>query len=138
MKKCYFCGKKGHLKKDFLKWKNWFKNRGESQSLVCLKTNLTDVPSNSQWIDSDVTLHVSNYIQGFFSSSNPNNGEKTITMGNRKESRIKAIGTYKLLLDTRFILDLLNTFFALDIFKNLIYISKLDCDCFKFSLVMDL
>ena len=59
-------------------------------------------------------------------------------MGNRKESRIKAIGTYKLLLDTRFILDLLNTFFALDIFKNLIYISKLDCDCFKFSLVMDL
>ncbi|RWR73399.1 Gag-protease-integrase-RT-RNaseH polyprotein [Cinnamomum micranthum f. kanehirae] len=133
MKKCYFCGKKGHFKKDCLKRKNWFESKGKNQTLVCFETNLTDVPSNTWWIDSGATIHVSGCMQGFLSSRSPNDGERTITMGNRKESRVEAIGTYRLVLDTGFILDLHNTFFVPDISRNLISVSKLDYDGFKFG-----
>ena len=32
---CYFCGKKGHVKKDCIKRKAWFKKRGINLSFVC-------------------------------------------------------------------------------------------------------
>ena len=126
MKQCYFCGKKGHLKKDCLKRKNWFENRGKSQTLIFLETNLTDVSSNSRWINSSATIHISGFMQGFFSSWSPNDGEKTITMGNRKEARVELISTYGLVLDIGFNLDPHNTLFVPNISRNLSSISKLE------------
>ena len=33
---CQFCGKSGHFEKDFLKYKSWFKKKGELNVHVCL------------------------------------------------------------------------------------------------------
>ena len=44
---CFFCKKNGHFKKDCLKLKSLFENRGTNLSLVYNETNLTDVPPSS-------------------------------------------------------------------------------------------
>ena len=94
--KLFFYGKNNHLKKDCLKWKNWFENTDEN----CHEINLTDVPPSSRWVDSaSATIYVIGCTQGFLSSLKPNDGEKTIAMGNWKESRFKAACTYRLVLD---------------------------------------
>lgn len=54
-------------------------------------------------------------------------------MGNRKESRVEAVGTYRLVLDTGFILDLPNTFYVPDISRNLVSVSKLDIAGYVFN-----
>ena len=134
-KKCFFCGKNGHFKSDCLKRKSWFESRGnhDNLSLVCSETNLADVPSNTWWVDSGATVHVSGCVQGFLSKRSPSDGLRTIMMGNRQESRVEAIGTYRLVLDTGFSLDLHDTFYVPAISRNLISISKLDHDGFVFN-----
>ena len=44
---CYFCGKKGHVKKDCNKRKAWLKKRGINLYFVCYESNLAEVPSNT-------------------------------------------------------------------------------------------
>ena len=44
---CYFCGKKGHVKKDFIKRKPWFEKIGINLSFVFYESNLAEVSSNT-------------------------------------------------------------------------------------------
>ncbi|KAL4312678.1 hypothetical protein GQ457_01G005410 [Hibiscus cannabinus] len=60
---CFFCKKKGHLKKDCVKYKGWLEKKGKSISLVCFESNMVDVNYNTWWIDSGSTIHVSNSLQ---------------------------------------------------------------------------
>ena len=64
--KCHFCKKEGHYQKDCLKRKAWFVKKGIFHyASPIFESNLFEVPSNTWWLDSDVTTHVSNVIQGF-------------------------------------------------------------------------
>ncbi|CAL9086319.1 unnamed protein product, partial [Musa textilis] len=58
--KCFFCGKKGHMKKDCIKRKTWFEKKGINTTFVCFESNITEVPSNTWWIDSGASTHVTN------------------------------------------------------------------------------
>ena len=111
--KCHFCGKLGHFQKDCLKRKAWFEKKGKPSAFVCFKSNLAEVPYNTWWIDSDCTTHVSNTMQGFLTTQtiNPPN-EKFVFMGNRVKAPVKAIGTYSLILDTGYHLDLFETLYV--------------------------
>ena len=64
----------------------------------------------------------------------PDIQEKTIVMGNRVKSPVKAIGTYRLLLFTRFLLDLHNTFHVPNVTKNLVFIHQLDLEEYSFDI----
>ena len=65
--KCHFCKKEGHFKKDCQKRKEWFEKKGMN-IYVIFESNLTEVPSNTWLIDSSVTVHVSNTMQGFLTT----------------------------------------------------------------------
>ncbi|GJY96403.1 hypothetical protein Tco_0513313 [Tanacetum coccineum] len=54
-------------------------------------------------------------------------------MRNRMKAPIKGVGTYRLKLDTRFHLDLMNTLYVPSISRNLISISRLDVSGYTFS-----
>ena len=55
---------------------------------------------------------------------NPN--EKFVLMGNQVKAPIEAIGTYRLILDTKYYLDLFQTLYVPSISRNLVSLSKLD------------
>ena len=65
--KCHFCRKLGHYQKDCLKRRQWFEKKGKCLITgfvsVCFESNLTEVPSNTWWLDSAATTHVSNTMQ---------------------------------------------------------------------------
>ena len=50
------------MKKDCIKRKAWFEKRGINLSFVCYESNLAEVPSNTWWIDSGATTHVTNLM----------------------------------------------------------------------------
>ncbi|KAL6323008.1 hypothetical protein AAG906_023625 [Vitis piasezkii] len=99
---CHFCHKKGHKRRDCSSFKAWLEKK-------------VDIPPNSWWIDTGASIHITNSFKG----------ERTITLGNRREAEIEAIGTLHLILDTGFIMDLVDTFMFC-FTRNLISVPRLD------------
>jgi len=54
--------------------------------------------------------HVSNMMQRFISTQTINPNEKFVFMGNREKVLVEVVRTYRLIFDTKFYLDLLDTF----------------------------
>ena len=62
--KCFFCKKKEHVKKKCLKFQIWLEKKDNPTSFVCYESNMVNVNTNSWWIDSGSTIHISNSLQG--------------------------------------------------------------------------
>jgi hypothetical protein len=100
---------------------------------VCFESNLTVVPSNTWWIDSGSTVHVSNSMQGFLTIQILNPNENFIVMGNGVKVQVVAIGTFRLFLETSCYLDLFQTLYVPSISHNLVSLSKLGLDGYYFT-----
>ena len=118
--KCHFCGKSGHFQKDCLKRKAWFEKKGKPMAFVCFESNLIDVPSNTWWIDSGSNTHVSNTMQGYLTTRTTEPNEAFLYMGNRARAQVEAIGTFCLILDSDFCLDLEETLYISSVSHNLV------------------
>ena len=59
---CFFCKKKGHMKKDCIKYKKWLEKKDNLTSFVCYESNITDVNHNTWWIDPGSIIHVLNTL----------------------------------------------------------------------------
>lgn len=118
-KSCFFCKKKGHMKKDCLKYKKWLEKKG-NLIFVCYESNFTEVLNNTWWIDCGSTIHVAKTIQGFLHLRKPKGNEQRIYSRNRLHSDVEGVGTYRLILKTGFQLDLENTFYVPFYSRNLI------------------
>ena len=132
--KCHFCKKKGHYQKDWLKCKAWFEKKGIFNAFICFKSNLSEVPSNTWWLDSGATTHVSNTMHGFLTFHSTNLNVDFLFMGNRMKAPIEGMGTYRLVLDTICHLDRLQTLYVPSLSRNLVYVSKLDVIGFTFKI----
>ena len=121
--KCNFCKKLGHFKKDCPKRRQWFERKGKSlikgYIFVCFESNLIEVPSNTWWLNSGATTHISNTMQGFLSIHTINPNENFVLMGNLVKAPIEAIVTYCLFLDTNKHIDLFQTFYVPSLSRNL-------------------
>ena len=81
--------------------------------------------------------HVSNTMQGFLTIQIISLNEKFVFMGNRVKALVKAVGTYRLKLDTGHHLDLLETLYVPTLSRNLVSLSKVDVTGYSFNLVMN-
>ena len=60
--KCFFYKKKGHVKKKCLKFQKWLEKKGNPTSFICYESNMVNVNTNTWWIDSGSTIHISNSL----------------------------------------------------------------------------
>ena len=102
--KCFFFKKKGHMKKDCLKFKNQFKKKGTSFAFVYYESYIVNVNHNTWWIGYGSTIHVSNTLQGIENLRRPVESEQFIYSGSKMSSHVKAIGMCSLVLRSGFIL----------------------------------
>ncbi|WKA00618.1 hypothetical protein VitviT2T_018956 [Vitis vinifera] len=123
--KCFFCKKKGHVKKKCLKFQNWLEKKGNPTSFVCYESNMVNVNTNTWWIDSGSTIHISNSLQGMQNLRKPVTSEQFILSGNKMGSHVEAIGTCYLTLYGGFVLELQRTFYVPSFSRNLISVSRL-------------
>ena len=72
---CFFCKKKGHMKKDCTKYKKWLEKKGNLLSHVCYESNFVKVSDNTWWINSSSKIHITNTVQGFLSLRKPTGSE---------------------------------------------------------------
>ena len=87
---------------------------------------LVDITPNSWWIDTSVSIHITNSLQGYLTSKKLSKGERTITLGNGTKVKIEVIVTLRLILDTGFIMDLVDTIYVPVFTRNLISVPKPD------------
>lgn len=78
--KCYFCNKPGHKKAECLKRIAWMERRSIHSVSVCFEFNFIEVPSNTWWLDTGATTHVSNIMQGFLMFQPQRENEKFLFM----------------------------------------------------------
>nr|KAJ0209166.1 hypothetical protein LSAT_V11C400188070 [Lactuca sativa] len=98
--KCFFCQEPGHLKPNCPKYHAWRVKKGIICALVCSEVNLVSVPRNTLWIDSGATTHISVSMHGCLNYQKLNDVERYIYVGDGKQVEVKAVGKFRLLLDT--------------------------------------
>lgn len=72
-------------------------------------------------------------MQGFLNQRKSRENEENIYSGNRTSSEVEAVGTFRLILKTGFMLDLENAFYIPFFSRNLISVSKLVQHGFSFT-----
>ena len=102
--KCFFYKKKGHMKKDCLKHREWLDKKGNLNFFVYLESNLTNVCHNTWWIDSCTTIHVSNTLQGKRNLRKLVGSERYIHSRRRLSSHVEAIRSCILELSSGYVL----------------------------------
>ena len=111
------------MKKTCTKYAAWREKKGTLLNFVCSEINLAVVPTDTWWIDTSATTHISVMMQGCLRSRMPTNGDRYIYVGNGNKAAVKAISIFRLQLDFRCTLDLEETFVVLSFRRNLIYVS---------------
>jgi hypothetical protein len=85
------------------------------------------------WIDSGVTIHVANSLQGFHTRRALRRGERSIRVTNGVETEVKVIRELPIELNNGFILRLHNVFYVPSLSRNLISVSCLDDDGYDYQ-----
>ena len=56
---CFFCKKASHMKKTCTKYAAWHEKKGTLLNFVCSEINLVVMPTDTWWIDTGATTHIS-------------------------------------------------------------------------------
>jgi hypothetical protein len=78
--------------------------------------------SNTWWIDSGVTVHITNSSQGW---------ERSFQVADGREAKVEAVETLTLLIHDGFTLNLNNVLYVPSLRKNLIYVASLEDDDYE-------
>ena len=60
--RCFFCKRKGHMKKECTKFQQWLEKKGKPTSYVCYESNMVNVNISTWWIDYGSTIHIANSL----------------------------------------------------------------------------
>ncbi|KAK3040692.1 hypothetical protein RJ639_028388 [Escallonia herrerae] len=131
--RCHFCKDKGHMRKECHKFREWLEKKGNLSIYVCYESYTIDAPLNTWWVDTGATVHITNSLQGFLSVKKLNKGDRNVLVGNGEKAQVEAVGTLRLVLESGFNLDLVDTVYVPSMTRNLISVSRLDAYGYSFK-----
>src|SRR6187397_2402890 len=129
---CFYCKKKGHWKRDCLKFKEDKKNGtvASESGIFVINFNFTSLTS---WVlDTGCGSHLCSNSQGLRNARRLEKGEIELRVGNGARIGAVSVGTLSLSLPTGLVLELDNVYYVPNITKNIISISALDAKGFEF------
>jgi hypothetical protein len=116
---------------EFLKWLNMRGKNKCNDLITSINESLyLDYSSCTWWIDSGVTIHIVNSLQGLSMRRILPKGERTIRVANYEEAKVEAIGELPLEISNGFTLYLHDVLYVPSMRRNLIFVSCLDNDEF--------
>ena len=116
------------MKRNCDKYKRWLdkqKAKGKNQVHVCFESNAIEISSDSWWLDSGASVHVANSLQGFKTKRLPSKAEMKVFVGNGERVKVEYIGLAKIVLESGFILELVDAVYIPSMKRDLISVSKL-------------
>jgi hypothetical protein len=125
--------KRGHMRKDCKKFKDWLAKKGNDFNFMICESLLVDILLNTWWVDTGASVHITNSLQGFLSVRMLQKGEMKLKVANGLEAEVEVVGTLRLMLKSDFILDLHDVVYIPSMIRNLISISRLDVCGFMFQ-----
>ncbi|KAK2997912.1 hypothetical protein RJ639_026101 [Escallonia herrerae] len=131
--RCHFCKDKGHMRNECHKFREWLEKKGNLSICVCYESYTIDAPLNTWWVDTGATVHITNSLQGFLSVKKLNKGDRNVLVGNGEKAQVEAVGTLRLVLESGFNLDLVDTVYVPSMTRNLISVSRLDAYGYSFK-----
>ncbi|KAK3015762.1 hypothetical protein RJ639_005496 [Escallonia herrerae] len=131
--RCHFCKDKGHMRKECHKFREWLEKKGNLSICVYYESYTIDAPLNTWWVDTGATVHITNSLQGFLSVKKLNKGDRKVLVGNGEKAQVEAVGTLRLVLESGFNLDLVDTVYVSSMTRNLISVSRLDANGYSFK-----
>jgi hypothetical protein len=131
--KCHHCKKRGRMRKDCKKFKDWLAKKGNDFNSMICESILVDIPLNTWWVDTGASVHITNSLKGLLSVMMLQKEERKLKIANGLEAEIEAVGTLRLILKNDFILNLHDVVYIPSMIRNLISISRLDACDFMFQ-----
>lgn len=124
-KRCFFCKKQCHFKKDCEGFKAWMLKKCDFilKYVLSFKSNefLND---DSWWFDTGSPIHVINSLQGLLRISIPKKNETMVCIGSGQRIDVVAVGSVELKFKDGFVLVLNNVYCIPIINRNLIFGSQ--------------
>jgi hypothetical protein len=124
------CKKYGHIRRECDEFKAWLVKKGNGFISFIDESFFTDFSSNTWWIDSGVTVHVTNSSQGLLGSRTTGRG-RSLQVADGREAKVEAVGTLPLLLHGSFTLYLSNVLYVPSLRRNLISVASLEDDGYE-------
>ncbi|KAG6536686.1 hypothetical protein ZIOFF_001746 [Zingiber officinale] len=90
-RKCNFCREPTHFQKDCPKLKEWLAQKGKMSSYVCYESFLANVSTDTRWIDSGASVHITCSSQGFRFVRKLNKGERNVLVGNENKVPVEVV-----------------------------------------------
>ena len=114
------------------KYDNMHEN-GIFYAVICINNHvfacedcMSSVPTDTRWVDSNATIHVSVSIQGYLHFWKPRSEEKYVYSRNDTSDTVEGIITFRLLLNMGHFVNLLDTFVVPSFRCNQVFVSTLD------------
>jgi hypothetical protein len=123
---CMYCKEKWHYKKNCPEFLKYLLKNSNVQVTFIDEPLFLEFSTSTWWIDSGMTIHVVNSLQGLSIRRELAKGQRSIIVVNGVEIEVKAIGDLAIELDDGFVLNLNNILFVPSLRRNIISVSCLD------------
>jgi hypothetical protein len=120
----------GHIRRECDEFKAWLVKKGNDFISFIDEFSFTDFSSNTWWIDSGATVHVTNSSQGLLDARTTGR-ERSLQVADGCEAKVEAIGTLPLILHGSSTLYLNNVLYVPSLRTNLISVASLENDGYE-------
>jgi hypothetical protein len=114
-----WCKKRGHYQKNCIEFLKHLNKQSDDHVIFIDEFLFLSYSRSTWWIDSGVTIHIANSLQGFHTRQTFQRGKRSIRVANSVKAEVEAIGELPLKLNNSFTLHLNNVLYVPSLSRKL-------------------